>query len=1805
MKVEHILLKYQEKGVTFNLNGEKLGFSAPKGIIDDKARNEIKEYKDAIIKYLKSHNSNVIIDKDSIYQAFNLTDIQSSYLVGRNELYQYGGIGCKIYFEYEFPKMERNQLEKAWKKVVDNNDMLHAVVNQNGTQQILEEYEVPHIKEWNMESASKEEMEPYRNSIRERMIKKQYEPGEYPLYDLEITSLINTTILHVSLDMLIADFTSMNIIISELQKYYYDNPVIKKELSFRDVIIYDENTKNHPKNIEKIMEDEYYWKDRIPSLPESPELPIIEENGGVSICQYNTYMNPERVNELKSITDKYKVTLSGIILSIYAETLSYWSKQKEFCINVTMANRPGIHPEIHSVVGDFTVVDILEISALQDEEFGKRMQNVQKQLWEDLEHLSYTGIDVLREMTKRNKKEVIIPFVYTSTLGLHADSSEPDKGCGKLIYKISQTPQVLIDCQVIEYKGGILVNWDVRENVFPADLIETAFHTFSELLTTMEIGMLIKSKSPVTLPDKMKKVRKKVNSVSCDFKDWTLHRGFYENVRLHPDAEALFCDGVSYSYKDVGEFAVTIQKELQNRGCSKGDIVAIELDKGIWQIASVLGVLFAGAAYLPIDINQPRVRKNNIIADAKAKYTVNTSLVDNLVIEKGADIDPVTIETEQTAYIIYTSGSTGNPKGVAISHRAAMNTVQDIIKKYNITKDDKGIGISNLSFDLSVFDIFGLLTAGGSIILPSSENSVTEWNQLLIKKQVTIWNTVPAQMQMLISYLRAEHLVGVDRLRLVLLSGDYIPVKLPNEIHNTFVNSKIISLGGATEASIWSIAYEIDPDHLYERSIPYGTPLTNQEFYILDSNMQECPDWVKGSLYISGKGLAKEYLGDKELSAKKFFYHKGLEKRLYSTGDYGRYYPDGVIEFLGRKDYQVKVRGHRVELGEIEAIINSHHDVESSVVVSAPHNSDMLGAFIQPCFELESKNMAIENKLMNINKEASKEGGLFETNFNDYEKWLKASNQTALLDIIKTFLSVGVFSNCNKWYSLQEVYKRTGAHENFQPLIRRWLSAIKKEGYIIADDKQNYKTDDCFDPEAADKEWEKWAELDESVHYSNVMMQYFKTSRKNLIPLLRGELDPVDLFFPQGKFDVALAAYKNNIVSKCMNKVTMKAIVSIADAFRKKYPKKKFNILEVGAGVGGVSIDLIEALKDYSIRYLFTDISHSFLNEAQIQFGKYPWVEYGLYDINKDYWNQDISASSFDVILCNNVLHNANDEQCVLKQFKEMVTPNGYVVILDATGTNYTLLTSMEFHSGLNGVEDFRLENDQVFLNKPQWLSVFEKVGVQLITMFPAIGHPLEILGQTLFVTQFSSERRRLESDKMEEYLKCNVPDYMVPAYIEIMSEFPLTINGKIDRNVLQERIVKDNKTIASGGKEPKTDLEKAVAEIWKKALKKDTIWCDENFYEAGGDSLLVAQVVAKMKEDIPEAGSWEWDKLMVALGEAPTVEGICKKLISHKNSDKNSKFDPPNCLIVLKDDLECKTTRVLVHDGTGTISPYNLVIPYLKEESGSLLAVVCNDKDEYLSFGAGELIQRLGEKYANVLINSGKTDFELLGYCMGGLIAIEIAKVLLESGVKVRQVISIDTTPSRKMLDNELFMERAFGMIIGADIIKAGHTVSDQLLKKAIHELSEKFNSSVSNEEIINLNGRYLPVGECYKKMVTHSHKERLHELYDTLSESEKNIIGYQRLHLDALYQVFCHSFRAVISYNAGVFMGDVKVLSCENKDASFLPVEATDNEQFWRSAVLGNIEWKKIKGTHLTCMSKAYAKNISELLLKGAYDG
>ncbi len=502
----------------------------------------------------------------------------------------------------------------------------------------------------------------------------------------------------------------------------------------------------------------------------------------------------------------------------------------------------------------------------------------------------------------------------------------------------------------------------------------------------------------------------------------TIHQLFEERVIEQPDHFALISTDDRLTYSNVNNKANQVARQLNLYGIKPENVIGILLPRSTELIISLYAVLKNGAAYVPLNISDPIDRILKICHSANIKYILTTDEFKDVLSADGRNVivlDDLFVQSQtlddenlhyevnpdSPAYIIFTSGTTGTPKGVLVKHKPVINLIEWVNTTFTVNNTDTLLWTTNLSFDLSVYDIFGMLAAGGTIRVLNDQERMDAARQLqiMLDEHITFWDSCPQCIQRIIPLLPDYKNTQLNlSLRLVFLSGDWIPLTLPDEIRSFFSNAKIVGLGGATEATIWSNYFIIDKIDPEWKSIPYGRPIQNAKYYILDSKLEHCGIHVPGDLYIGGKCLASEYYNDKELTQKKFINdpYNNHGGKLYYTGDKAQWMPDGNIEFLGREDLQVKIRGYRVELGEIKQAVLSVPNIKDCIVV--PDKTDLQNIkkflFYIGIDHIVTKKEDIENEIRKVLPDYMMPDGYFKIDYFPISSNGKIDNK-ALLSI--------------------------------------------------------------------------------------------------------------------------------------------------------------------------------------------------------------------------------------------------------------------------------------------------------------------------------------------------------------------------------------------------------------------------------------------------------------------------------------------------------------------------------------------------------------------------------------------------------------------------------------------------------------------------------------------------------------------------------------------------------------------------------------------------------------------------------------
>jgi amino acid adenylation domain-containing protein len=873
------------------------------------------------------------------HEPFPLTDMQQAYWLGRRGDLALGATACTLYTEFDSTVIDLARAEAALNTLIRRHDMLRATILRDGTQRILPS--VPHyaIDILAIEGDPATTLAARRESLATSVA----ETDQWPLFDIRATRFGATTRLHLSFDLIALDAASIHALRQEWGVLYEDPAASLPPIGigFRDHVLAEIAFRDS----DAYRRDLAYWNAR--RLPPGPDLPLLGDMADGTrrpFRRHRAILPPAQAEALRREARAHGLTLPTLLAAAYAETLAAWARQDRFCLTVTAFNRPPRHPDMPRVLGDFTSTILLEVDA-RPAGFAARAGALARRLAEDMDHATVSGIEVLRQAARQSGEAAAYsPYVFTSALGFRRAGDAPATDAtgfdrlGRTVFNVSSTPQVIIDHQVSEEDGQLLCSWDVVESLFPPGTVPAMVAAWRGLLDELATGRGWNRSVAAMLPPLSRAALLPAAAPEL------LQAGFERQAAATPGATALITPDIALDYATLDAAAAHLAAVLVQRlqGHTRDRLVAIGYPKGWRQIVAVLATLKAGAAYLPVDPALPADRRALLVQRGEALLVEDDALADAaLAAARGAATVPALPPVEdptRLAYVIYTSGSTGEPKGVMIEHAAAIATVAEVNRRWAIGPGDRALGLSQLGFDLSVWDIFGLFAAGGALVLPAPDASrdPSHWGDLCARHAVTVWNSVPALVAMQVEYgLPPDH-----RLRLVMMSGDWVPLDLIPKLRAQAPAARLVALGGATEAAIWSNAQEIDALDPAWPSIPYGLPLAGQMLHVVNARGEPCPDWTIGEIEIAGAGLARGYWRDPVLTAERFIRNPLTGERRYRTGDLGRFRRHGEgtgptpIEFLGREDFQVKVQGYRIELGEIEAALASHPAVAQAVVTA-------------------------------------------------------------------------------------------------------------------------------------------------------------------------------------------------------------------------------------------------------------------------------------------------------------------------------------------------------------------------------------------------------------------------------------------------------------------------------------------------------------------------------------------------------------------------------------------------------------------------------------------------------------------------------------------------------------------------------------------------------------------------------------------------------------------------------------------------------------------------------------------------------
>ncbi len=1127
--------------------------------------------------------------------------------------------------------------------------------------------------------------------------------------------------------------------------------------------------------------------------------------------------------------------------------------------------------------------------------------------------------------------------------------------------------------------------------------------------------------------------------------DYTLYELFITQTKKTPAALATISSSKSLTYIETLTYANQIAQLLKNRDIKPNQLVAVLMHKGWEQTVACLGILGSGAAFLPIDADWPELRIQQILAQGKVAIVltqeavlislagsnilsgIETFAVDDYSVWKDFSINNLSRQQQprDIAYVIFTSGSTGKPKGVIINHQNAINTIFDINERFNINDHDKILALSNLSFDLAIYDFFGIWCSGGAVILPDGDKlkDPSHWLHLLIAHKVTIWNTVPMFMQMMVEHLnylpKDSYSSIANTLRLTLLSGDWIPLELPNRIKQYFPINRVISLGGATEGSIWSIIYPIKETDTNWKSIPYGKPMRNQKMYVLNDDLLHCPLGIVGEIHIGGQGVALGYWGDVERSAISFIEHPVTGERLYKTGDLGKWSKNGYIEFIGRKDTQVKISGHRIELGEIESVLMHHSSVKQCVVLSYKQEKQQnLVAYIVPktqkiltleiakdhdkSWQKVYENIYADNNIDDLDLNIVG----WHSSYTDkpipkieMEEWVKHTTNCILSLKPKKVLEIGCGTGL--------LVARIAPHCEEYIATDISANAINLVQILI----RSKKLDHVKTIQRSADDFSGWEDLKVDTIIINSVIQCFSNAEYLLNIINHAS----KLLFPSGKLFVGDVRHLGLLEAYHASVQFHKTFSSI--------PKDEF-LRKVQMHVVREEELLVDPTFFHALKHHIPNLQHT---QIILKTGKY------FNELNKFRYDVILFISEEPIILVKPILKNwlASDnlatlctklynwktsiEEGSLQVMGIKSIPNARLSVEEKTlkwmnADDKTALTDELRAGDITGIDPHDIIQIGNTLNLYVELRWHYKNPIQLFDAFFVTQSP-SLLS---FYPAITCEEPCCDTDDWQEYvnnpiliklqrelvpelnnyLVTKLPYYMIPSTFILMSLIPLSSNGKVDRKALP---FPDSKIYGNfkNTHEEITHTETILLELFSKALGQNIVGTTDSFFELGGNSLLAVQLIAAINQ------SFKANHPISLLFTHKTVKELARVVQSYQDEIG---YKP-----LLSFNIEGKYIPIFfVHSGRGGAEAYVELARYfdLKQPIHVIESYNLYNEPPFLNS-----IETMARHYLQIVKGvQPRGPYYLGGWSQGGIVAYEMAQMLKKQEERTNAIYFLDT---------------------------------------------------------------------------------------------------------------------------------------------------------------------------------------------------
>ena len=1372
-----------------------------------------------------------------------------------------------------------------------------------------------------------------------------------------------------------------------------------------------------------------YWQDALAGMPERVQLPtdrpypLVADYRGASVA---VEWPAELQQRVRDVAAEHNATSFMVIQAALAVLLSKVSANSDVAVGFPIAGRRD--PALDELVGFFVNTLVLRIEVAGDPTFAELLDQVRRRSLAAFEHQD-VPFEVLVERLNPTRSLTHHPLIQVMLAWQNVLGQDRNRAAGFTLGDLQVTPmhadthtaRMDLVFHLAEYwtdtgePTGIGGMVEFRTDVFDAESIEALIERLQKVLAAMTAapGRHVSSVDLLGADEHARLDRWGNRAVLTQpaVTAASIPVLWAAQVDRAPDAVAVSFEGRSVTYRELDEAANRLAHMLSGQGAGPGQCVALLFNRSVEAIVAILAVLKAGAAYLAIDPSHPDARVEFMLADAAPTAAVTTSALADRLDGYGVAVididDPALDERPSTAlpapapddiaYIIYTSGTTGTPKGVAVAHRNVIRLLDAL--DADMPRTGAWTQCHSLAFDFSVWEIWGALLGGGRLVVVSESvaRSPDDFHALLVAQQVTVLSRTPSAFYALQTADALQPEMGRQlRLEAVVFGGESLePQRLRTWLDNHPGSPRVINMYGITETTVHASFREIVDDDADRIASPIGVPLAHLGFFVLDRWLRPAPAGVVGELYVAGAGLAYGYVRRANLTASRFvacpFGTPGT--RMYRTGDLVHWSADGQLQYVGRADEQVKVRGYRIELGEIEHTLLTCAEVTQAVAtVHQGDAGDHLVAYVTldhtttvaDDAELVGEWQHMYDDLYDADVEASGFGMDFRGWNSSYTgdpipleemaEWRAATVDRIMSLQPRRVLEIGAGSglvlsqiapHCEHYVatdmSAVAVDKLARSLEQLQIPWRDRVELLARPAHVTEGLAQGY-----FDTVI----------LNSVVQYfpnAGYLADLIDTAMELLAPggsLFIGDVRNHSL---QGAFQTAVALARTNSTDAAeIRQRVHRAIVSEPELLLA--PEFFTTWATDHPAAAGLDIQVKRGSADNELtRYRYDVVVHK--TPAPVRsLGETPtwtWTQCeGLSGLHTQLTTHGPDAVRITEIPRAGLVTDVDVERALatglpladaLAQAPDTVTPEQLHLLGETTG----------YHVAVTwGAQPGTL--DAVFVAPADGVVALTDLYLPAAGTQPRSAHAND--PQTN--TKIGAVRQRLST---------RLPEYMVPAQIMVLEEFPLTSSGKIDSKALPAPVF-----AATSFEVPRTETEKIVAGIYAQVLGLERVGVDDSFFDLGGDSLSAMRVVAAINTTLGT-------QLAVrALFYAPSVRSLSEQL---GTADSAVEVVPVEVLKEGKGVALC-----CIHDGLGLSWAYRALSDYLDCPIIGINQIPLNGEAE------PESIRAMAASYADRLLAVHPAgSYKLLGWSLGGVVAHALAIELQRRGCVVERLVLLD----------------------------------------------------------------------------------------------------------------------------------------------------------------------------------------------------